>query len=607
VTLRATQCSPRRCVYLKLLFIEKSLRAFRDQSGKPVLTGNAELEVDHDSSAVPPDTDMNNITSFQAHHRKLLSPGFNVSSWLPSGSISRSVAVKICTLLGSGISSINVKLPKTIVDEETGEPSEFFMVHDVLVRSFTGCGSTGDIMGSAIVDNKLNTEFVCRGGSVLCYVYSDPKAYIIPPDLSGDLSEWNNRTVEIVNTTETIQDGRRLLSACVDVTVGTRTHYTLVSSKFGAYCPSEINSDWLYIWYAFTCTYRVTTVPDKRTFCLDFFTQDAYVSYKGDPVCGLQYQYRYFSGAFYKWCKFPGVDIITAAAKKNGVPSLVFDLINFALGLIGKGSLDGSFCASNYNVYPFMQIVDNCNCKDSCSCFPSFATVEVQDKGVVRMDRLQYGDRVKVLRPSGEIGFEEVYLFGHKDGDISAAFVNIETENGFNLYLTPGHFASVCLEGCEDKNFKTGAFRLIEKYAGEVNVGEIVVSIDSSNARHFTKVTSISTTNEMGLFNPYVRGGGHIVVDGVVASVHSSWILDRISFIPRSYLPFIYDAILLPVYGLYSLIGPEWSNWIACKLRVHAGGDAEGHALLFVYAASIGLPMISLLAFRSKLSLKRTG
>lgn len=222
------------------------------------------------------------------------------------------------------------------------------------------------------------------------------------------------------------------------------------------------------------------------------------------------------------------------------------------------------------------------------------------------MDRLQYGDRVKVLRPSGEIGFEEVYLFGHKDSDISAPFVSIETEDGFNLYLTPGHFASVCVEGCEDKNFKTGAFRLIEKYAGEVNVGEIVVSIDDSNARHFTKVASVSTTNEMGLFNPYVRGGGHIVVDGVVASIHSSWILDRFSIIPRSYLPFIYDAILLPVYGLYSLFGAEWSNWIAVKLRVHAGGDAEGHALLFVYAASISLPMISLLVFRSKLSLKRT-
>jgi hypothetical protein len=55
--------------------------------------------------------------------------------------------------------------------------------------------------------------------------------------------------------------------------------------------------------------------------------------------------------------------------------------------------------------------------------------------------------------------------------------------------------------------------------------------------------------------------GANIIVDGVIASSHSDWILDGIT--PASWrhlLPSIYDVLLYPIYLFTSAIGPDNSE-----------------------------------------------
>ena len=114
------------------------------------------------------------------------------------------------------------------------------------------------------------------------------------------------------------------------------------------------------------------------------------------------------------------------------------------------------------------------------------------------------------------------------------------------------------------------------------------MSVDPSTSKTgFAAVHSISETMELGLFNPYVRGG-NIVVNGIVASPHSEWILDNV--VPsslRGYLPHIYEAILTPIYYIYLAVGPAIAEWLAEDLGLsQENNGATG------YLALVGLPVI---------------
>lgn len=69
-----------------------------------------------------------------------------------------------------------------------------------------------------------------------------------------------------------------------------------------------------------------------------------------------------------------------------------------------------------------------------------------------RMDQLEVGDKILSVDPrTGAARFEDVYLFGHRDGQVSAEYIrlgmNCQAEAGDmfqkSLELTPGHFLPV--------------------------------------------------------------------------------------------------------------------------------------------------------------------
>ena len=67
-------------------------------------------------------------------------------------------------------------------------------------------------------------------------------------------------------------------------------------------------------------------------------------------------------------------------------------------------------------------------------------------------------------------------------------------------------------------------------------------------------VVSVTTSTKRGLYNPYTLSGS-IVVDGVVASCHSSWILDGV--LPPRVAAEVYQRLFVVPRLAYKILGPE--------------------------------------------------
>ena len=232
-----------------------------------------------------------------------------------------------------------------------------------------------------------------------------------------------------------------------------------------------------------------------------------------------------------------------------------------------------------------------CNQTDcDMSCFPGQATVQVQGRGAVRMADLAYGDRVlSVDRRSGGRVFREVYLFGHRDEGVVQEYVSVRAAGGAVLQLTPKHYIPVCVSGCTAEGLASGAAAMQPKYASELRAGDVLlVAGGGASGLALAAVEETWTSAAVGAFNPFVRGAD-LIVDGVVASPHSDWLLDSVASAGmRKHLPAVYEAMLAPVHWLYLVIGPAWAEWLAHGVGLaEAGGAASGGSGYFVAVGGV--------------------
>jgi hypothetical protein len=217
------------------------------------------------------------------------------------------------------------------------------------------------------------------------------------------------------------------------------------------------------------------------------------------------------------------------------------------------------------------------------------------------MESLNYGDQVKCLQSSGTVGYCEVYLFGHRNPNTFSKFINLRTKSNQTLQLSPTHFAKICMRGCTASGLSLKTYELKALYASEVRVGDLLVTLSPSSADVnagaavfdqtlvLSPVEEIWTTVERGLYNPFIRSG-NLIVDGVVASPHSEWILDQFTSIPRDWLPFFYELMLLPIYLIYLLIGPASSDMLAMTLGIHASaGGLKEYLFVLLLPAILAL------------------
>ena len=156
------------------------------------------------------------------------------------------------------------------------------------------------------------------------------------------------------------------------------------------------------------------------------------------------------------------------------------------------------------------------------------------------MLELKVGTRVLVVQDDGRSAFEDVFVFGHADPDVSAVFVQLKLESGRKLSLSPDHFMPIV---------PSGHTSTITVRSSSVAVGDMAFVWSEVQATTMPElVVEVSNVTKKGLYNPYTASGT-IVVDDVVASVHSRWFLDD-----------FFDA-MLPVRAIYTILknigGPE--------------------------------------------------
>jgi len=171
--------------------------------------------------------------------------------------------------------------------------------------------------------------------------------------------------------------------------------------------------------------------------------------------------------------------------------------------------------------------------KKTRSCFPGTSTVTLADGTTKSMASLQLGD--EVLDAAG--AYSPIYVFGHASA-AKASYLTLALEGGRKITLSPDHYVPANGD-------------LV--YAKDVAVGDVLGYVDGG-ATETAAVASIDESVEVGMYNPYTLSGT-IVVDGVVASCHSSWILDGLA--PPRVLAKVYQRLFVVPRAAYKLIGAE--------------------------------------------------
>ena len=138
------------------------------------------------------------------------------------------------------------------------------------------------------------------------------------------------------------------------------------------------------------------------------------------------------------------------------------------------------------------------------SCFPATATVELEDGSHKQMQDLLIGDRVRISATQ----FSEVFMFSHRERDVSDAFyVRIRSAES-SVTMTAGHYLRV------QRSTKENSDKFM--MAGEVKVGDRI----QTSRSQWTSVLEVSRVSSQGLYNPHTREGT-IAVDGILASTYT--------------------------------------------------------------------------------------
>ena len=230
-------------------------------------------------------------------------------------------------------------------------------------------------------------------------------------------------------------------------------------------------------------------------------------------------------------------------------------------------------------------------------CFPGAATVRLADGSARRLADLRVGDAILSAadKAGGGLAFRPVYMLAHADAGAAAAFVELEVaEAGAGaprtLRLTPQHFVPVRARGASAWRYK---------YARDVAPGDAVhvLAANGSQALVEAAVERVWRTAGRGLFNPLVFGG-HPVVDGVLASDQSDWVLDPLTPAALTHLlPSVYGTAMAPLRWAYAVLGAgAWGRLAPALAHV---GLHHGSLLLVQAPAALALAVGASSALRA--------
>ncbi|CAK9808572.1 Tiggy-winkle hedgehog protein, partial [Anthophora quadrimaculata] len=162
----------------------------------------------------------------------------------------------------------------------------------------------------------------------------------------------------------------------------------------------------------------------------------------------------------------------------------------------------------------------------SGGCFPGRSLVRTEDGSTKRLDQVQLGERIAALDSHGDIVYSEVIAFLDRSLTERRQFVQLTTESGRVLTLTPAHLVPV--EG------RSSVF------AGRVQPGDKILvrdPADENKVEHrlrWDKVIDNRLVLEEGIYAPLTTEGT-VLIDDVVASCYAfvdSQELAHFAFLP---------------------------------------------------------------------------
>lgn len=162
-------------------------------------------------------------------------------------------------------------------------------------------------------------------------------------------------------------------------------------------------------------------------------------------------------------------------------------------------------------------------------CFTADSHVTLANQKTINITDLNIGDQVLTLNTvTGEMEYSEVLLFLHRDPELVHSFVELRTESGTTIKLTPSHLIL---------RWQRPGERILSDidyvYAESIHVNDSIIVYRNSKA-YVERVTDSSKLIQKGVFAP-LTSSGTIVVNNVFASCYAvidNQFLAHLSFIP---------------------------------------------------------------------------
>jgi len=139
----------------------------------------------------------------------------------------------------------------------------------------------------------------------------------------------------------------------------------------------------------------------------------------------------------------------------------------------------------------------------SGTCFHADGTVLLESGVSKRFSELGLGDVVKTSDGEGTFSFNPVLTLPHAKNTQTATFLNLTTETGKSVIMTPDHYIPDCAGE--------------ELTANKLVVGDCLNTIDGKET-----LFEITSVKKSGIYTATTKDK-YIVVDGIVASPHSKF------------------------------------------------------------------------------------
>ena len=191
-------------------------------------------------------------------------------------------------------------------------------------------------------------------------------------------------------------------------------------------------------------------------------------------------------------------------------------------GLLGRLAVEAGFDWVYYESRSHI----HASCKSEATspsknggCFTGESTVMTSSGARKEMKDVEIGDEILTVNSAGDFEFSPVLLFLDRDPEETRKFVEITTETGAKLTLTPTHLVYHSEFEAENSIEEDVSSEFAAVYAEDVLVGDRVL-VQSGGRLRPERVVSRAVVASSGVFAP-LTSTGTLVVDSVVASCYA--------------------------------------------------------------------------------------